>query len=314
MTDIPDYLQIAPEVRDALRGGRPVVALESTVISHGLPWPENDALARRMESVVRAGGAVPATIAVLAGQVVVGLDDAGIERLAQPRPAGAAGGPVRKVSRRDLALVQARRQDGATTVATTIWLAERAGIRVMATGGIGGVHRSASGGQTWDVSADLPELARTRVAVICAGAKAILDLPATREWLETHGVPVLGYRTAEFPAFYSLSSGLPVDEVVQAASEVAPMLRLHWEMGLGGVLVVVPPPEAYALDAREMAGIIAKAIHDADAAGVRGKDLTPFLLTRVSELSGGRSKAVNLALLENNARVGAELAVGLSRA
>lgn len=313
MTDIPDYLHIGPEVRDALEGGRPVVALESTVISHGLPWPENGALARRMESVVRTGGAVPATIGVLAGRIVVGLDDAGIERLAEPRPGGTAGGPVRKVSRRDLALVQARRQDGATTVATTIWLAERAGIRVMATGGIGGVHRSAGGGQVWDVSADLPELARTQVAVTCAGAKAILDLPATREWLETHGVPVVGYRTAEFPAFYSLSSGLPVDEVVQAASEIAPMLRLHWEMGLGGVLVVVPPPEAEALDAREMDGVIAQAIREAEAAGVRGKDTTPFLLARVSALTGGRSKTVNLALLENNARVGAELAVALAQ-
>jgi pseudouridine-5'-phosphate glycosidase len=314
MTEMPDYLTISPDVRDALESGRPVVALESTVISHGLPWPENGSLARRLESVVRAGGAVPATIGVLAGRIVVGLDDAGIEQLARPRPVGAAGGAVRKVSRRDLALVQARRQDGATTVATTIWLAERAGIRVMATGGIGGVHRSAGGGQTWDVSADLPELARTQVAVICAGAKAILDLAATREWLETHGVPILGYRTAEFPAFYSLSSGLPVDEVVQAASDAAPILRLHWAMGLGGVLVVVPPPEADALDAREMDGIIAEAIREAEAASVRGKDLTPFLLARVSELSGGRSKAVNLALLENNARVAADLAVELSRA
>ncbi len=330
--EFPSYLNIAPEVRDALESGRPVVALESTVISHGLPWPENRTLARRLEGIVRAAGAVPATIGILSGQVMVGLDEEGIGRLAQ------GGSMARKVSRRDLALVQARRQDGATTVAGTIWLAEQAGISVMATGGIGGVHRAPGAaprawrtkadalpphlrqspveeilpGHSYDVSADLPEIARTRVAVVCAGAKAILDLPATREWLETSGVPVLGYRTEEFPAFYSVSSGLPVDETVLDAREAAEMARLHWSMGLGGVLVVVPPPEAYALDFGEMEAVIDQAIHEAERAGVHGKDLTPFLLARVSELTGGRSRAVNLALLENNAAVGAQMACALA--
>jgi pseudouridine-5'-phosphate glycosidase len=300
----PNYLRIAPRVRAALAAGRPVVALESTVIAHGLPWPENRALALRLEEVVRAGGAEPATIGIIGGEITVGLDEAGIEHLARARP-------VRKVSRRDLALVRARRQDGATTVAGTIWVAERAGIRVMATGGIGGVHR-ASEGVSSDVSADLPELARTAVVVVCAGAKAILDLAATREWLETAGVPVLGYGTDEFPAFYSAHSGLPVDERVDTPEDAAAIARAHWAMGLGGVLLVVPPPAAHALEDGALEDAIRRAHGAAAVADVRGKDLTPFLLARVSEYTDGHSLAANLALLENNARVAAALAQRLS--
>ena len=295
-------LNLAPEVRAALEAHWPVVALESTVISHGLPWPENLDLARRMEARVRAGGATPATVAILKGEVKVGLTDSEIEHLAR-----APG--IMKVSRRDYPVAVAQKRDGATTVAGTMIAAHWAGIKVFATGGIGGVHRGAG----TDVSADLPELAHTPVVVVCAGAKAILDLPATLEWLETHGVPVVGYGTDEFPAFYSRESGLKLDARADSPAEAAAIARAMWDMGFGGgMLVCVPCPAEAARAREEMEGVISTALREAEAQGIRGKAVTPFLLARVSELTHGESKAANLALLENNARVAAEIAVAMS--
>ncbi len=305
---IPAPLVFHPSVRTALDTQQPVVALESTVISHGLPWPENLELARRMEATVRAGGAVPATIALLRGQVKIGLTDDEIQHLARAKG-------VWKISRRDYAVALAQNRDGATTVAGTMMAAHWAGLRVFATGGIGGVHRGAThaagiGGT--DISADLPELARTPVVVVCAGAKAILDLPATLEWLETHGVPVVGYGTDEFPAFYSRGSGLRLEARADSPAEVAAIAGELWGLGLNsGLLVCVPCPAEAARPAAEMEAAIATALGEAEAQGVRGKAVTPFLLSRVSELTHGESKAANLALLENNARVGAQIAVAL---
>lgn len=296
------HLVLHPAVRSALDAGRPLVALESTVISHGLPWPENLELARGMEAAVREGGALPATIALLGGRVRVGLEDGELEHLA--RSSG-----VWKVSRRDVPVVLAQGRDGATTVAGTVMMAHQAGIRVMATGGIGGVHR----GDLTDVSADLPELARTPVLVVCAGAKAILDLPATLEWLETWGVPVVGYQTDELPAFYSRESGLRLDARADSPEEAAAIAHALWSQeGTGGMLLCVPCPEEAALPAGEVGDAIAQAVSEAGARGLRGKAVTPFLLARVSELTGGRSKAANLALLRNNARVAARVAAALS--
>lgn len=296
------HLILHPDVQSALKAGRPLVALESTVISHGLPWPENLELARGMEAAVREGGAVPATIAVLSGRVHVGLEDGGLELLAQATD-------IWKVSRRDVPVVLAQGRDGATTVAGTVMMAHQAGIRVMATGGIGGVHR----GDLADVSADLPELARTPVLVVCAGAKAILDLPATLEWLETWGVPVVGYGTDELPAFYSRESGLRLEARVDSPEEAAAIARALWSQeGTGGMLLCVPCPEEAAIPAGEVGEAIAQAVSEAAARGLRGKAVTPFLLARVSELTGGRSKAANLALLRNNARVAAAVAAALS--
>ena len=303
MTSPAPWLSVSPEVTRALAAGRPVVALESTVIAHGLPWPVNLDLARTLEATVRAAGATPATIAVLHGRPTVGLADAELVHLAS-----AAG--IRKISRRDLPLVVAGGLDGATTVAATMWLAAQAGIRVFATGGIGGVHR----GQPFDVSADLPELARTSVAVVCAGAKSILDLALTLEWLETHGVPVLGYQTDRFPAFFVADSGLPVDERCDSVADVVAVLDAKWGMGLdGGVLVAVPVPEEHALDAAVAEAAIGRALAAAETAGVRGKALTPFLLRAVSAETGGESMAANVALLRNNAGLAAEIAVTLAR-
>jgi len=304
----PTHLVFHPSVRAALDAHQPLVALESTVISHGLPWPENLELARRMEAIVRAGGATPATIALLEGQIRIGLADDEIEYLARAKG-------VWKISRRDYAVALAQKRDGATTVAGTMMAAHWAGLRVFATGGIGGVHRGATSvagiGGT-DISADLPELARTPVMVVCAGAKAILDLPATLEWLETHGVPVVGYGTDEFPAFYSRESGLRLEARADSPAEVAAIARELWGLGLAsGLLVCVPCPKEAARPAAEMEAAIATALGEAEAQGVRGKAVTPFLLARVSELTHGASKAANLALLENNARVAAQIAVAL---
>jgi len=277
---------------------KPIVALESTVIAHGLPYPQNLETARRLEAIVRQAGAVPATIGIIAGHIRVGLTDAELERLA-------TAPNVRKCSRRDLPIAVAQGLDGATTVATTMWIAHQAGIRVFATGGIGGVHR----GYPHDVSADLPELARTSVAVVCAGAKAILDLPLTLEWLETFGVPVLGYRTNEFPAFYSPHSGLSVDARVESIAEAAAIVQTKWDMGLeGGVLLTVPVPEKAALPSEAMERAIQDALAAAEAHGIHGADLTPFLLAHISRVTGQASLQANLALLEQNARVAAELA------
>ncbi len=299
-----DFLSIHPEVAAALKAGKAVVALESTVISHGLPYPANVETAKALEAAIRAEGAVPATIAVLDGRIRVGLDADDIERLAQPG--------VRKVSRRDLPVALAQGADGATTVAATMIGAALAGIAVFATGGIGGVHRGVE--TTLDISADLEELAATDVAVVCAGAKAILDLPRTLEYLETKGVPVIGFGTDRFPAFYTASLPLPVDGRCDTADEVARVLRAKWQLGLGGGVVIgVPIPEDAALDAEAVEAAIAQAVGEAEAQAVRGKALTPFLLKRMEELTGGASLAANRALLLNNATVGARIAVAYAR-
>ena len=280
----------------------PTVALESTVISHGLPYPANLETARRMERAVREAGAEPRTIAVLKGEVKVGLTWEELEYLARAKD-------VRKLSRRDLPIAVGLRQDGATTVAGTMYLAARAGIAVFATGGIGGVHR----GHPFDVSADLQELARTPVVVVCAGAKAILDLPATLEVLETMGVPVLGYETDEFPAFYSRRSGLPVDQQVKSPEEVAEVYLAQRALGLPtGMLVTVPVPEEAEVPREEVEPAIERAVAEADEKGIKGKALTPFLLARISDLTGERSLKANLALLENNARVAARIALAIN--
>ncbi len=294
-------LSFSPEVEAALAARRPVVALESTVIAHGLPRPHNLQLARKMEAIVRQNGAVPATIAILKGQIKIGLTDDELAYLAN------ADG-VWKVSRRDFPTIVIHKADGATTVAGTMIAAAWAGIKVFATGGIGGVHR---GGHA-DVSADLPELSRTSVAVVCAGAKAILDLPATLEWLETVGVPVIGYGTNEFPAFYTRASGLRLEASAGSAVEVAAMINAKWAMGLeGGVLITVPIPEEAALPADSINQAIEQALAAAEWQGIRGKAVTPFLLAKVVEITGGSSLRANIALLENNARVAAEIARNL---
>ena len=304
MTLASNALTIAPQVASAIALSQPVVALESTVITHGLPWPKNLHTAQAMEATIRDSGAIPATIAVLDGQLRVGVTDAELETLAQ------LGGATRKVSRRDLPIAVARRENGGTTVAATMWVAHRAGIQVFATGGIGGVHRR----HPWDVSADLPELAETPVLVVCAGAKAILDLPLTLEWLETHGVPVLGWQTDTFPAFYSRESGLPVDQQVADAAEVAAIWRVQRALGLGGVLLAVPIPVEHATPPAVAEKAVVVALDEADARGIRGKAVTPFLLERVAAITEGASQAANLALLEHNARVAAEVAVALAHA
>jgi pseudouridylate synthase len=289
------------EVGAALAAGKPIVALESTVIAHGLPYPQNLETASELESIVSDGGAVPATIAVFDGQICVGLDRKQIETLATAKG-------IRKISRRDLAIAVAKKLTCATTVATTAFIAHRAGIQVFATGGIGGVHRGFSA----DVSADLPELAQTPIAVVCSGAKIVLDLPATREWLETHGVAVLGWQCDELPAFYSRSSGLAIDERVENADEAAAIINARDEMKLeNSVLITVPVPVTFEIDRAELESILADALKLADEKGIRGKEITPFLLSQMSEKSGGRTLAANIELLKNNARVAAEIAAAL---
>jgi pseudouridine-5'-phosphate glycosidase len=283
------FLDISPEVAAALQSGMPVVALESTIISHGMPYPQNFATAQALEQAVRDHGAVPATIAVMDGRLKVGLSAAETDRLAR------GGQAVAKLSRRDLPFVLAQGADGATTVAATMIIAAMAGIRFFATGGIGGVHRDAP--TTLDISADLQELARTDVAVVCAGAKAILDLGLTLEYLETHGVPVIGYRTDEFPAFYSRHSGLPVDYRYDTPEPLARALKAKWDMGLhGGVVIANPIPEAYDMPAVTIETAIRQALADAAAQGIKGKKITPFLLARIEQLTGGDSLAANIQL------------------
>lgn len=298
-------IQILPEVSEALAAGRPVVALESTVVSHGMPYPQNLRTGLELEQVVRDGGATPATVAVLDGAVRVGLDGAALDRLARPDPATA------KASRRDLPGLLARGATAGTTVAATMYLAHRAGIGVFATGGIGGVHRGAE--QTFDVSADLFELGTTPVTVVCAGAKSLLDLPKTLEVLESHGVPVIGYGTDAFPAFFSRSSGLAVDHRVDDVAQLAAVVRAHHGLGLpGGILVGNPIPAAAEIPAMEIGRIIERAVTEADDEGVTGKAVTPFLLARISELTGGRSLAANIELIKNNAALAARLATDLA--
>jgi pseudouridine-5'-phosphate glycosidase len=297
-------LDVSEEVATAQSEGRAVVALESTIISHGMPYPENLRTAREVEQVVRDHGAVPATIALIEGRLKAGLDEAALEALAKP-------GDVAKASRRDLAALVARGATAGTTVASTMYIAALAGIPVFATGGIGGVHRGAE--LSFDVSADLLELGSTPVTVVCAGAKSILDLPKTLEVLETHGVPVVGVGTDEFPAFFSRTSGLPVAHRVEDAAGLARLVAAQQRLGLtGGVLVANPIPEADALASEEIDGIIEQALGDADAQGVKGKDVTPYLLARINELTGGRSLTANVALIRNNAAFAADLSVALS--
>ncbi len=294
------WLTVDPTVAKA----RACVALESTVISHGLPYPENLQTARELEAVVRDHGATPATIALLDGQIRVGLDEEALQRLATEKD-------VAKVSRRDLPVVLARRGLGATTVAATMYAAYLAGIQVFGTGGLGGVHRGAS--TTFDISADLTELAQTPVIVVCAGAKAILDLPLTLEYLETLGVPVIGYGTDELPAFYSRKSGLKLEARADSPAEVARIARAKWDLGLkGGLVVAVPPPAEADLPAELINRAIERALIQADEAGVHGKDVTPFLLEAVRQNTEGRSLDTNVALLKNNVAVAAQIALALA--
>ena len=301
---LSEFLKISPEVTAALADGWPVVALESTIITHGMPHPQNLEMARKVEAIVRAGGATPATIAIMDGAIRVGLTDADLRRLAE------TGAAAAKASRRDVAALLSSGGVAGTTVATTMQAANMAGIRVFATGGIGGVHRGAE--STFDISADLEELGRTQVAVVCAGAKAILDIPKTLEVLETKGVPVIGYGTDEFPAFWTRSSGYPVDHRLDTPEAVAALIEMQFRLGLGGVLVGNPIKAEDALDAGFIDENIGKAIADADRQGISRKALTPYLLRRIFELTGGKSLISNIALVENNARVAAAIAVALA--
>jgi len=299
---LPESYALSKQLIQAMQLSAPIVALESAVITHGLPRPENLNLARDMEAVVKENGAVPATVALLEGRIRVGLSDSQLERLANLEK-------TRKISLRDVGIALNRGLSGGTTVAATLFVASQVGIRVFATGGIGGVHR----GAPFDVSADLPQLGKTPVLVICAGAKAILDLPATREYLETQGVPVIGYQTEEFPAFYTRSSGLSVDERVETPEEAASIALAAWRAGLkSAILFVVPPPEEEALAADKMESAIQDAMMEAEKKDIHGGALTPFLLARVSKITEGESLRANLALLNNNAKIAAKAAAAMA--
>ena len=299
--ELNQYLKLSPEVADALKTGKPVVALESTIISHGMPYPQNVETALNVEKVIRDNGAVPATIAILGGRLKAGLTPEEIEYL------GKAGQAVTKASRRDLPVLVAKGMDGATTVTTTMMIAHMAGINIFATGGIGGVHRGAE--TTMDVSADLEELANTPVMVVCAGAKSILDLGLTLEYLETHGVPVLGYQTKELPAFYTRRSGFEVDYRIDSPEELAKVFKAQRDLGLkGGVLVTNPNPAEYAMDFDVINKAIDEAIADSVRDGIKGKATTPYLLAKVKDLTGGDSLASNIQLVFNNARLAAQTA------
>ena len=296
------YLDINPEVAQALAAGKPVVALESTIISHGMPYPQNVETALNVERIIREQGAVPATIAIIGGRLKAGLTAGEIEYF------GKKGTAIHKASRRDLAVLCARGEDGATTVTTTMIIAHMAGIKIFATGGIGGVHRGAE--TTMDISADLEELGQTPVMVVCAGAKSILDLGLTLEYLETKGVPVIGYGTRELPAFYTRQSGFPVDYRIDTPEELAAAFRASCDMGLkGGMLVANPIPEEYAMPLETVSAAIDRAIAECGETGIHGKETTPFLLARVAELTGGDSLASNIRLVYNNARLAAQTAV-----
>lgn len=297
-------IRINPEVKKALDEGKPVVALESTIISHGMPYPKNVETALNVEKIIRDNGAIPATIGIIDGVGVVGMTADEIEEFGKRKG-------ILKVSRRDLPVVFAKKLWGATTVATTMILANMAGIEVFVTGGIGGVHRGAQ--QTFDISADLQELAHTNVTVVCAGAKAILDLPLTLEYLETFGVPVLGYKTKELPAFYTRHSGLNLDYEMNDEKEIAEVIKTKRDMKLdGGILIGNPISEEDSLDPKVMNDAIDKALQEAQSQGIKGKDTTPFLLAKIKELTGGESLESNIKLVYNNARVGACIAKELS--
>ena len=300
------YLDIAPEVQQAVAEGRPVVALESTIISHGMPYPQNVETALNVEKIIRENGAVPATIAIIGGRLKAGLTPQEIDSL------GKSGHAVTKASRRDLPILVAEGRDGATTVTTTMMIAHMAGIRIFATGGIGGVHRGAE--TTMDISADLEELAQTPVMVVCAGAKSILDLGLTLEYLETKGVPVIGYGTKELPAFYTRSSGFGVDYELDTPDEVATAFHVKQVLGQeGGLLVTNPIPQEYSMDPAVINKAIDEAVAECKAKGVHGKETTPFLLAKVKELTGGDSLESNIQLVFNNARVASQIACSLSK-
>lgn len=300
------HLDIYEEVRDALAAGQPVVALESTIISHGMPYPRNVETALQVEAAVRARGATPATIAILGGRLKVGLSEPQIEHL------GKGGQAITKTSRRDIPFIVARQQDGATTVAATMILAAMTGVRVMATGGIGGVHRGVE--QTMDISADLGELAQNDIAVVCAGIKSVLDIGRTLEYLETIGVPLVGYRTDTVPAFYARESAFAVDYRVNEPIEIASAMRAKDDLALhGAILVTNPVPPEHAIEPAEINGYIDEAIIAMEAAGITGQDTTPFLLARIAERTGGRSLDANIELVLNNARLAADIAVEFSR-
>ena len=300
MENLSKYLDISPEVKAALDEGRPVVALESTILSHGMPYPENAEFAHNVEVIIKEKGAVPATTAIINGRLKVGLTAEELNLMC-------TGKDIGKISRRDVAVYLATGKTGATTVATTMLLASLAGIKVFATGGIGGVHRGAQ--QTMDISADLQELANTPVCVVTAGCKSILDIGLTLEYLETFGVPVLGYQTDDFPAFYCRKSGFGVDFNVPDAQTVAKIMKTKWDLGLkGGLVLGNPVPEEYSLDFQQMEGVINKALEMAKEKGIRGKATTPFLLATIKDITGGESLATNLQLAYNNARVASEVA------
>lgn len=299
---LEQYLDVNPEVQAAIDAGKPVVALESTIISHGMPYPQNVETALKVEQIIRDNGAVPATIAILKGRLKVGMTAEEIEYL------GKAGQDVIKTSRRDIPFIVAKQGDGATTVASTMILAAMAGVKVFATGGIGGVHRGAQ--QTFDISADLQELANTDVTVVCAGAKSILDIGLTLEYLETNGVPVVGYQTDTLPAFYTRESEFGVDYRLDTPAQIATAMKAKWEMGLqGGVIVANPIPEEFAMNSAEITQVIADAVTEMDEKGISGKQSTPFLLAKVAEKTAGNSLKSNIQLVFNNAKLAAEIAV-----
>ena len=303
--NLHDYLSVAPEIAEALAAGKPVVALESTILSHGMPYPENVEFAHKVEKIVREEGAIPATTAIIGGKLKVGLNDEELLTMCKAENVG-------KVSRRDVAVYLATGQTGATTVATTMIIASLAGIRFFATGGIGGVHRGAE--KTMDISADLEELASTPVMVVCAGAKSILDLGLTLEYLETKGVPVIGYGTDELPAFYTRSSGFGVDYRVDTPAQLAAMFKAQQELGMkGGMLVTNPIPEQYAMDKAVIDAAIEQAVAESKEQGIHGKETTPFLLARVVELTGGDSLESNIQLVLNNAIVASKTAAELCK-
>jgi len=303
--NLNQYLDVAPEVAEAIKAGKPVVALESTIISHGMPYPQNVETALNVEKIIRDNGAIPATTAIINGRLKAGLSKDEIEYLSKK------GLEVTKVSRRDIPVIVARKMDGASTVATTMIIAAMAGIKIFATGGVGGVHRGAQ--QTFDISADLDELSQTPVTVVCAGAKAILDLPLTLEYLETKGVTVLGYQTEELPAFYTRKSGLKVDYRVDSPKELAATIKAKHDLGMkGGLLVTNPIPEEYSMDSEVINKAINEAIEEAKANHIHGKETTPFLLAKVKDITGGDSLDSNIQLVYNNAKLAAETAVELS--
>ena len=299
--NLAKYLVISPEVKEALESKKPIVALESTIISHGMPYPQNVETALKVEQIIREAGAVPATIALLNGKLIVGLSKDEIDYL------GKKGFAVTKASRRDLPVILAKKGDGATTVASTMIVADLAGIKVFATGGIGGVHRG--GENTMDISADLEELGMTSVAVVCAGAKSILDIGLTLEFLETKGVPVLGYQTEELPAFYTRKSGFKVDYKMDSAMEIATTMKAKWDIGLeGGIVIANPIPEEFAMDFDFITNSINNAVEESVLKGIKGKETTPFLLAKVKEITQGKSLVSNIELVYSNARLASEIA------